>query len=89
MGEFYFIFNVGFNDQTSSESEQLPKIALHSEQFLGSNFHLFLLSTFENHYPTNLFYVCTNNFNFRAFYLRKFGSPKITSNTLINLKKQQ
>ena len=22
MGEFYFIFNVGFNDQTSSESEQ-------------------------------------------------------------------
>ena len=25
MGEFYFIFNVGFNDQTSSESEQFPK----------------------------------------------------------------
>ena len=47
MSEFYFIFNVGFNDQTSSE---------------GSNFHLFLLSTFENHYLTNLFYVCTNKF---------------------------
>ena len=25
MGEFYFIVNVGFNDQTSSESEQFPK----------------------------------------------------------------
>ena len=25
MGEFCFIFNVGFNDQTSSESEQFPK----------------------------------------------------------------
>ena len=80
MGEFYFIFNVGFNDQTSSESEQFPKIALYSEQYLkGPIFICFCCQPLKTITLPIFSKFVQISFNFRAFSLRKFGSPKITS----------
>ena len=70
MGEFYFIFNVGFNDQTSSVE--------------GSNFHSFLLSTFENHYPTMFVQIILISGHFPR--LKKIW---ITNNYQQNVKKKQ